>query len=180
RLALGEPRYREACGKRQSNASESTPRGTTAGRSLDWASVSTVRSVTSMPTLSPSPRLGDSCACSARHARNTSSAYARYPSISVDCDTSAAERCGAWPSTRTATSATSYARFRTGRSTALPRKRSRSVPRTCERDQPLQALRHASGGLPNITLQRPGGLALLARRPPSAAPRGDGESEQGP
>jgi len=47
--------------------------------------------------------------------------------------------------------------FPNGTFYGTPEKRSRSVPRTCERDQPLQALRHASGRLPNITLQRPGG-----------------------
>jgi hypothetical protein len=39
------------------------------------------------------------------------------------------------------------------------------VPLTCGRDQASLVLGHGRSGLPNITLQRSGGLAVLAHRP---------------
>ena len=119
---------------------------------------------TSMPTSSPSPLHVDSFTFSTRHARSTSTGYARFHSTSVGCDTSAARRSGAWRSTPTATNAMSRAHSPTVPSTALLKRGSKSVPLTCARDQASLALSHGRSGLPNITLQRSGGLALLARR----------------
>jgi len=78
------------------------------------------RSATSTPTSSPSPLHADSFACSRRHARSTSTGYARFHSTSVGCDTSAATKSGAWRSTPTATNAMSRAHSPTARFTAPP------------------------------------------------------------
>ena len=59
----------------------------------------------------------------------------------------------------------SHAHSPTVPSTALLKRDSKSVPLTCARGQVSLALGHGRSGLPNITRQRSGGLALLARGP---------------
>jgi len=139
--------------------------------SRDWTSDSTERSATSMRTSSRSLPHVDSFTFSTRHARSTSTEYARFHSTYVGCDTSAARRSGAWPSTPTATNAMSRAHSPTVPSTALLKRGSKSVPRTWVRDQVSLALDHGRSGLPNITLQRSDRLALLACRPMSVRVR---------
>ena len=134
-------------------------------RSLGGTSDSTDRSATSTPTSSPSPLHVDSFTLSTRPARSSSTECAGFHCTSVGCDTSAARRFGAWRSIPTATNAMSRAHSPTVPSTALPKGRSKWVPLTCGRDQAWFALGHGRSGLPNITLQRSGGLALLAHRP---------------
>jgi hypothetical protein len=158
-------RSRTQCAKRRSDASERTPRSAILAHSPDWPFDSTERSATSTPTSSPTPLHVDSFTCSTKHAASTSTGHARYHSTSVGCDTSAAGRSGAWRFTPTATNAMSRAHSPTAPSTALPRRRSKWVPFTCACDQASLALGHGRSGLPNITLQRSRGLALLARGP---------------